>query len=44
MGKYMPISYGVHGGLPTWAFNPDFNTMQNMDQLLLQVQLADVCA
>jgi len=37
MGKYMPISYGVHGGLPTWAFNPDFNTMQNMDQLLLQI-------
>jgi hypothetical protein len=33
----MPIVYGVHGGLPTWAFNPDFSTMQNIDQLVLQV-------
>jgi hypothetical protein len=37
MGRTMPIVYGVHGGLPTWAFNPDFSTMQNIDQMVLQV-------
>ena len=37
MGNTMPIVYGVHGGLPTWAFNPDFSTMQNIDQMVLQV-------